>query len=78
MPTEMTLKYSDSNNDGQADDDFEKRVRMAELLLKEQELQMKQDASTESAKAKAEAELIRQLTAQSEGEQQPMGDMPND
>ena len=62
-PTELTLKYSDQNNDGVADKDFERRVKMAELLLKEQELRGKQNSEAEMAKAKAEAELIRQLTA---------------
>jgi len=61
-PTELTLKYSDQNNDGVADKDFERRVKMAELLLKEQELRGKQNSEAEMAKAKAEAELIRQLT----------------
>lgn len=61
-PTELTLKYSDQNNDGVADKDFERRVKMAELLLKEQELRGKQNNEAEMAKAKAEAELIRQLT----------------
>ena len=70
MPNEMALKYSDMNKDGEADKDFEKRVRMAELLLKEQELQMKQDASAESAKAKAEAELIKQLSEQGASNEQ--------
>ena len=61
-PTELTLKYSDQNNDGVADKDFERRVKMAELLLKEQELRSKQNNEAEMAKARAEAELIRQLT----------------
>ena len=61
-PTELTLKYSDQNNDGVADKDFERRVKMAELLLKEQELRSKQNSEAEMAKARAEAELIRQLT----------------
>ena len=60
-PQELTLKYADANNDGEADKDFEKRIRMSELLLKEQELQLKQDTQMESAKGKAEAELIKQL-----------------
>ena len=63
-PTELTLKYSDQNNDGVADKDFERRVKMAELLLREQELEGEAEHSeSEKAKAaKAEAELIRQLT----------------
>ena len=43
---------------------------MAELLLKEQELRGKQNSEAEMAKAKAEAELIRQLTEMG-GAQQP-------
>jgi hypothetical protein len=37
-PTELTLKYSDQNNDGRIDPDFEKRFKVAELLLKEKEI----------------------------------------
>lgn len=72
-PTELTLKYSDQNNDGVADKDFERRVKMAELLLKEQELQMKRSSENEMAKARAEAELVRQLSAA--GQQQQQGEM---
>jgi hypothetical protein len=68
-PTELTLKYSDQNNDGVADKDFERRVKMAELLLKEQELRGKQNSEAEMAKARAEAELIRQLTEMGGGMQ---------
>jgi len=75
-PTEVTLKYSDQNNDGAVDDDFEKRVKMAELLLKEQELQLKQDKEMEGAKAKAEGELIRQLTEGMGGQSDDSGPAP--
>ena len=70
-PQEVTLKYSDQNNDGAVDDDFEKRIRLSELLLKERELESKERAGMESAKAKAEGELVQQLMAQSE-QQPPM------
>lgn len=70
-PTELTLKYSDQNNDGVADKDFERRVKMAELLLKEQELRGKQNNEAEKAKANAEAELIRQLTEMGSANAQP-------
>jgi len=75
-PTEVTLKYSDQNKDGAVDDDFEKRVKMAELLLKEQELQLKQDKEMEGAKAKAEGELIRQLTEGMGGQSDDSGPAP--
>ena len=70
-PTELTLKYSDQNNDGVADKDFERRVKMAELLLKEQELRGRQNNEAEKAKANAEAELIRQLTEMGSANAQP-------
>ena len=43
-PTELTLKYSDQNNDGKLDADFEKRVKTAELLLKERDIAVKERA----------------------------------
>jgi hypothetical protein len=75
-PQELTLKYADANNDGQMDADFEKRVRMAELLLKEQELQLKQDERMESAKGKAEAELVKNLMRQDQASAQGPAQAP--
>lgn len=67
IPQELSLKYADTDGDGQADDkDFEKRIRMAELMLKERQLQNTERAEMEGAKAKAEAELVRQLSADAE------------
>lgn len=62
-PQEVSLKYSDQNNDGVVDDDFEKRIRLSELLLKEREIEHKEREGMEMAKAKAEAELVRQLSS---------------
>ena len=39
---------------------------MAELMLKERQIDGKQEVDLEGAKAKAEAELIKQLTANAE------------
>ena len=66
-PQELTLKYADANNDGQMDKDFEKRIKMAELLLKEQELQIKQDTRMEESRGKAEAELVKRLMEEDKG-----------
>jgi uncharacterized protein YeaC (DUF1315 family) len=67
LPQEMTLKYADTDGDGKADDkDFEKRMRMAELMLKERQIEGKESVDLESAKGRAEAELIKQLTANAE------------
>lgn len=66
-PTELTLKYSDQNNDGQLDADFQKRVKTAELLLKERDIAVKEKTATDpnvEAKQQAEAELMRQLSGQ--------------
>jgi hypothetical protein len=75
-PVETSLKYSDQNNDGKVDEDFEKRVRMADLLLREQEIQIKRTASERagtSQKEQAEAELIRQLSGMGQPPQPPQG-----
>jgi hypothetical protein len=50
-PQEVTLKYSDQNNDGAVDDDFEKRIRLSELLLKERELDSKEREGMAKARA---------------------------
>ena len=63
MPEETVLKYADSNNDGQMDADFAKRLQVSDLLLREREVAMKEQQMKEKGAAEAEAELIRQLTA---------------
>jgi hypothetical protein len=60
-PQELALKYGDMNQDGKADDDFEKKLKLAELMLKEKELQGKQDKEMVEAKTKAEMELMKQI-----------------
>jgi len=65
-PQEVSLKYSDQNNDGVVDKDFEKRIKMSELLLKEREIEGKEKAAMEQSKARAEAELIERLVAMDE------------
>jgi hypothetical protein len=69
----MTLKYADTDGDGAADDkDFEKRIRMAELMLKERQVEGRERVEMEGAKGRAEAELVKQLTAGAE----PSGPQP--
>ena len=70
-PQEVSLKYSDQNNDGAVDKDFEKRIKLSELLLKERELESKERQGMEMAKARAEAELVRQLSANAPQPQEP-------
>ena len=63
-PTELSLKYADTDGDGSVDDDFEKRIRLSELMLKERDIAIKEQREGEMSKAKAEAELIRRLSEQ--------------
>ena len=70
-PQELVLKHGDSNNDGKLDADFEKRLRIADLLLREQELQGRQDSQATADKAKAEAELMRELSKMGGSNGQP-------
>jgi len=70
MPEELTLKYAEDLDEKE----FQRKKQMSELLLKEQELQGRQDSQMTKDKAGAEAELIKQLTAQ--GQQSPQGQQP--
>jgi len=60
-PQELALKYSDNNNDGKVDDDFEKRVRIADLMLREKNMNMQEQRAREQNNQAAEQELRRQL-----------------
>jgi hypothetical protein len=57
MPEELTLKYAEDMDEKQ----FQRKAKMSELLLREQELQGKQDMSAMQTKAKAEGELAKEL-----------------
>jgi len=57
MPDELALKYAE-DEDSKA---FERKARMGDLLLREQELQLRQDMELESAKSKAETAMVQQL-----------------
>jgi hypothetical protein len=59
MPEELTFKYAEDMEEKE----FQRKKQMSELLLKEQELQGMQDRRMEETKAKAEAELVKQLTS---------------
>ena len=61
-PQEVTLKYSDQNNDGEMDKDFEQRLKLADLLLRERQLDAQEAAKSNDQKAQAEAELVRRLS----------------
>jgi hypothetical protein len=56
MPEELTLKYAEDMDEKE----FQKKKQMSELLLKEQELQIKQDASANEAMTKSQEAQMRQ------------------
>ena len=62
-PTETALKYADSNNDGKMDRDFAQRMGMAELMLRQREMAVKEKQASDTSKEDAEKQLIEQLTA---------------
>ena len=69
MPTELSLKYTEDDEEKE----FQRRATMGRLLLDEQKLQGQQDKDMEQTKAKAEAELIRQLTEGANGQPDTAG-----
>ena len=63
-PTEMMLKHADSNQDGEIDKDFEQRLKLADLLLRERQLEMQENARNDAQKAQAEQQLAAALNQQ--------------
>ena len=71
-PQEVTLKYSDQNNDGVMDKDFEQRLKLADLLLRERQMEAQEQAKSSNQKAQAEQELVRQLSGEpTQGSMEP-------
>lgn len=64
MPTETSLKYADTNNDGKMDSDFDQRMQIADLMLRERDMAIKEKQAQDTAAQDAEAELIRQLAGE--------------
>lgn len=58
MPQETVLKYADTDKDGKVDDDFEKRIRLAEMLLKED--QWNQEKEERAGKMQMEQQAMQQ------------------
>jgi hypothetical protein len=59
MPEELALKYAED----ESEQEFQLKAKMGELLLREQELQVKQDSQAVKDKTQAEVEMVKQLTA---------------
>ena len=70
-PKETIMKYSDMNNDGQMDVDFEQKMRLADLDIRYRQLEQQEKEKQTFEKEGAEAELIRQLTEQGDESARP-------
>lgn len=69
MPKEAVLKYSDENNDGQIDDGFEQKIRLAEMMMAEDKW------NVEKQERAARMQMEQQAMEQKAAEQQTLQDM---
>ena len=62
MPKEAVLKYSDQDKDGKIDDDFEKKIRIAQMMMDEDKWNVeKQERMASMANAQSEQELLQKV-----------------
>ena len=62
MPKETVLKYSDMDKDGKVDQDFEKKVRLAQMLMDEDRWEVeKQERLSNMNNKTSEQEVLRQM-----------------
>ena len=59
-PQELILKYGDSDNDGKTDDDLEKRLRVAEMLMKEEQHQIAREEKLQQMQIQKDQMLQKQ------------------
>jgi len=69
MPKEAVLKYSDQDKDGQIDDDFEKKIRLAQMMMEEDRW------NTEKQERAAKQAMEQQAMQAREAERQTLQDM---
>ncbi len=67
-PQELTLKYSDSSDQDAVKEqrEFENKLKMSDMLLKEADLQLRQDERLIAARGKAEGEMVKEMAAMEE------------
>ena len=76
MPKETVLKYADEDKDGKIDDDFEKKIALARMLMEEERFNIEKaerQAAMENAMADrqrqaADQEMLRQMMAQQQAD----------
>jgi len=75
MPRETVLKYSDQDKDGKVDDDFEKKIRLAQILMEEEKFNLEAEERRAAIKnAESEQSALRQMLSQQAP--QPNGEPP--
>ena len=71
MPKEMALKYSDVDKDGKVDDDFERKIQLANMLMQEDKWSVeKQERQQNMQNKTGEQEMLQQML-QPQQPQQP-------
>jgi hypothetical protein len=76
MPKETVLKYADEDKDGKIDDDFEKKIKLAEMLLAEERFGLEKaerqaamnNAVSDRQRQAADQDLLRQMMAQQQSD----------
>ena len=68
MPKETVLKYSDQDKDGKVDDDFEKKIKLAEMMMAEDRWNLEK-AEREGQMQMAQSEQQRKLQEQQQLQQ---------
>jgi hypothetical protein len=70
MPKETMLKFSDMNNDGEMDKDFQKKLQLADLDIRYRQQDMAEKQQANNSNAEAEKQLIAMLSGGSPSEGQ--------
>jgi hypothetical protein len=74
MPKEAVLKYSDQDKDGKVDDDFQKKIQLANMLMAEDKWQVeKQERQANMANKSQEQEMLQKML---QPQQPPMPEDP--
>ena len=72
MPKETALKYSDMDKDGKVDDDFEKKIQLANMLMQEDKWQVEKEERQQNMQNKmGEQEMLQQMLQPQQPQQMP-------
>jgi hypothetical protein len=71
-PQELALKYSDMNKDGQIDNDFEKKVQLAKMLMEEEKWGVEKEERLAAIQNTAsEQDILREMLAPKPNPEEP-------